>query len=193
MCCFVCFYLLLFSFFFVCLFVCLFVLFCFWLFAVVSFFVSFFEGAVFWFWFFLGSPWSLTHSRLPVWDRPTNPRVCSQCSSAPCTRKHGHSTGPKGPHYQFADTFWGFKEDLAQTTSFIKTTKLDVWWQFWDAEEEDVPRARFVPMRLICSWWWACDTLTVSTVRTLPVATVKSWRFESLGKFPFAWLQLRSS
>ena len=43
------------------------------------------------------------------------------CSPAPCTRKHGHSTGPKAPG--FAEMLSGSKEDLLQTTSFIHTIR----------------------------------------------------------------------
>ena len=43
------------------------------------------------------------------------------CSPAPCTRKHGHSTGPKEPG--FAEMLSGSKEDLLQTTSFIHTIR----------------------------------------------------------------------
>ena len=58
-------------------------------------------------------------------------------------RKYGHSTGPKEAQTALAqrsavvEKLWGPEEDLVQTTNFINAIKLDVWGQFWNAEEKE--------------------------------------------------------
>ena len=94
--------------------------------------------------------WSVTHSRLPMWETgPQAPGHVLHFFPQYQYKEERTQHWPQGA--TLAENHWSAKEDLVQTTTVINTTTLDVWGRSWNDEEEEEERRRRR------SWIWLLE------------------------------------